>query len=70
MADVQELRRRLQESEAELREHMASWEYAYAMGSSRHGATDHPVLERARAKARRLQRRCGELAAQLAEHDL
>ena len=30
-------------AEAELRRHMASWEYAFAMGSSCHGQGEHPT---------------------------
>ncbi len=48
---------------------MHSWEYAFAMGASCHGATGHPVLREARAKTERLQRRCGDLRARLAEHE-
>jgi hypothetical protein len=39
------------------------------MGASCHGATNHPVLREARAKTARLERRCGDLRARLAEHE-
>jgi hypothetical protein len=63
------LRAELAEATAELTAHMNSWEYAFAMGSTRHGGTDHPVLREARAKTERLQQRCGDLRARLAEHE-
>jgi hypothetical protein len=63
------LRAELAQATAELNAHLHSWEYAFAMGSSCHGATNHPVLRDARAKMARLQRRCGDLRAQLAEHE-
>jgi hypothetical protein len=67
---TEHLRNELAQASAELRTHMHSWEYAYAMGSSRHGGMDHPILREARAKTERLQRRCSELRARLAEHEL
>jgi hypothetical protein len=70
VSDPKQLKIELEQATAELKAHMASWEYAYAMGSSLHGATNHPLLERSRAKAQRLQRRCVELRARLAEHEL
>ncbi len=39
------------------------------MGASHHGGTNHPVLLEARAKVARLERRCGDLRARLAEHE-
>jgi hypothetical protein len=48
---------------------MHSWEYAFAMGASCHGATIHPLLRDARAKTARLERRCGDLRARLPEHE-
>jgi hypothetical protein len=58
------------DAQAALRSHMATWEYAFAMGSSCHGATAHPQLRSARAKTERLQRRCDDLEALLAEYRL
>jgi hypothetical protein len=66
---TERLRAELAEATAELIAHMQSWEYAFAMGSSRHGGTGHPMLREARAKTERLQRRCGDLRARLAEHE-
>lgn len=62
------LRAELETASAELREHKASWAYAYAMGSTRDGASEHPVLWATRARTERLERRCAGLAARLAEH--
>ena len=59
----------LEALKAELRTLLASWEYAYAMGASCHGGSDHPILREARATTARLQRRCGDLRARLAEHE-
>ena len=62
MSDLDRLRE-------ELKALLASWEYAFAMGASCHGGTNHPVLRDARAKTARLERRCGDLRARLAEHE-
>jgi hypothetical protein len=66
---IERLRTELAEATAELAAHMHSWEYAYAMGASCHGGSNHPVLRDARAKTTRLERRCGDLRARLAEHE-
>jgi hypothetical protein len=63
------LKAELAEASAELTAHMHSWEYAFAMGSTSHGGADHPILSEARAKTERLQRRCGDLRARIAEHE-
>jgi hypothetical protein len=65
-----QLRAELAEATRELREHLASWEYAYAMGCSRHGASEHPVLWAARSRADRLRARQAALQARLAEHEV
>lgn len=64
-----DLRRQLAEAEAELKRHMASWEYAFAMGSSRDGGSEHPTHWATRAQTERLLTRCRDLRAQLAEHE-
>jgi hypothetical protein len=64
---IQRLRSELAEATAELTAHLHSWEYAYAMGASCHGGSDHPILRDARARTARLERRCGDLRARLAE---
>ena len=66
---IERLRTELEEATALLRAHLHSWEYAYAMGSSCGGGSDHPVLKQARAKTASLERRCGDLRARLAEHE-
>ena len=64
---IERLRAELDEATAELTAHLHSWEYAYSMGASSHGGSDHPILREARATTARLQRRCGDLRARLAE---
>jgi hypothetical protein len=64
------LKAELTQATAELTAHMATWEYAFAMGSSRHGGREHPVHRETRARTERLEARCRELRARLAEHEL
>jgi hypothetical protein len=64
---LQRLRAELDEATAELRAHMASWEYAFAMGSSCHGATDHPAHRSTRERTDELRTRCRDLRARLQE---
>jgi hypothetical protein len=54
----------------ELQAHMASWEYAFAMAGGANGGGDHPVHEATRLRTEVLVRRCRELRARLAEHEL
>ncbi len=56
--------------EAELRAHMASWEYAFAMGSSVDGGRDHPKHQQTREHTEQLLIRRRDLRARLAEHEL
>jgi hypothetical protein len=65
---TEELRSQLSAAEAELKRHMASWEYAFAMGSSRDGQSEHPRHWATRAHTERLVTRCRDLRARLAEH--
>jgi hypothetical protein len=67
---TERLRAELDAATAELRTHMASWEYAFAMAGGANGGRDHPTHERTRRRTEALQRRCAELRAQLAEHQL
>jgi hypothetical protein len=67
---LERLKTELAAAEAELREHMASWEYAFAMGSSRDGGSNHPIHRRTRARTDRLMSRCRDLRARLAEHEV
>jgi hypothetical protein len=64
------LKSELAAAEAELRAHMASWEYAFAMGSSRDGATNHPLHRKTHEHTEALTNRCRDLRARLAEHDV
>jgi hypothetical protein len=66
---VESIKAELAEATAELTAHLHSWEYAYAMGATSQGGSDHPILREARATTARLQRRCGDLRARLAEHE-
>lgn len=65
---IEHLQADLDAATAELKAHMASWAYAFAMGSSHHGGADHPAHLATRARTDALQRRCRDLRAQLAEH--
>ncbi len=67
---LERLQADLVETEAELRAHMASWEYAFAMGGGRDGARNHPVYRQTRARTDELVSRCRDLKAQIAEHQL
>ena len=64
------LRAELEQATAELKAHMASWEYAFAMGGGRDGGRNHPVHQQTRARTEQLQSRCRDLKARLAEHEL
>jgi hypothetical protein len=68
--DTQEsLKAELADATAELQAHMASWEYAFAMGGGRDGSGEHPLYWQTRARAERLSARCRDLRARLAEFD-
>jgi hypothetical protein len=64
------LRAELASATQELKAHMATWEYAFAMGSGREGATNHPMHQETRARTDRLAGRCRDLSARLAEYEL
>ena len=57
-------------ADAELKAHMASWEYAFAMGSGRDGGRNHPLHEATRARTDELLRRCRDLRALVSEHEI
>ena len=65
---IQKLRAQLAQAEAELKQHMASWEYAFAMGQSCHGGSEHPTHWATRARTEELLGRCSDLRALLSEH--
>ncbi len=56
----------LAEATSELRTHMASWEYAFAMGGGRDGSGEHPVHWETRARTEHLAARCRDLRTRLA----
>jgi hypothetical protein len=65
---MEDLRAELEKVTAALREHLASWQYAFAMAGGCHGGAEHPTLRAVRAEVERLRRRCGDLEARIAEH--
>jgi hypothetical protein len=67
---IEALRAELAQASAELKDHMASWEYAFAMGGGRDGARNHPAHQRTRARTDALVSRYRDLKARLAEHQL
>ena len=60
----------LAEATAELKAHMASWAYAFAMAGGANGGREHPVHWETRRRTEALEARCRELRARLAEHEL
>jgi hypothetical protein len=64
------LKAELEAATAELKAHMASWEYAFAMAGGANGGRDHPRHEATRRRTAALERRCAELRARLAEHEV
>jgi hypothetical protein len=69
-AVTERLRADLEMATAELKAHMASWEYAFAMAGGAYGGREHPAHVETRKRTERLQARCRDLRAQLAEHEL
>jgi len=65
-----QLRQQLDRATADLKAHMASWEYAYAHAGGPNGGADHPVHARTRERTAELQNRVRDLRARLAEHEL
>lgn len=66
---LERLRAELDLATTELRTHLNSWEYAFAMGSSCHGATEHPTHRATRERTVSLEARCRDLRARLAEFE-
>ena len=66
----EQLRGELDRATAEFKAHMATWEYAFAMGSSRDGGSEHPLHWQTRARTETLLARCRDLRAALSEHQL
>jgi hypothetical protein len=67
---IEALKAELADAEAALKAHMSSWEYAFAMGSTRDGGSEHPKHAATRARTAELTGRCQDLRARLAEHEL
>jgi hypothetical protein len=67
---TERLRTELNAATAELKAHMASWEYAFAMGAGSQGGQQHPTHVRTHRRTEALRRRCRDLRARLAEHEL
>ncbi|MGH2968463.1 MAG: hypothetical protein ACRDK0_05295 [Solirubrobacteraceae bacterium] len=67
---TESLRAELELATAELKAHMAGWEYAFAMAAGAYGGREHPAHVETRKRTERLQARCRDLRAQLAEHEL
>jgi hypothetical protein len=65
---MEHLRAELELATATLREHLASWPYAFAMAGGCHGGAEHPTLRAVRDEVQRLRTRCGDLEARIAEH--
>ncbi len=66
---LERLKAELADATAELKAHMGSWEYAFAMGSSRDGGREHPIHWATNARTERLLARCRALKARLAEFE-
>jgi hypothetical protein len=64
------LKAQLAQATAELKAHMASWEYAFAMAGGCHGGSDHPLHWETQARTEKLKARCRELRARLAEFEV
>ena len=64
---MEHLRAELEEATAALREHIASWPYAYAMAGGCHGGAEHPTLRAVRDEVDRLRARRRDLEAHIAE---
>jgi hypothetical protein len=63
------LKAQLAQATAELRTHMASWEYAFAMAGGCHGGSEHPLHWETHARTEKLRSRCRDLRARIAEFE-
>jgi hypothetical protein len=70
MTPHESLKADLAAASAELEAHMASWEYAFAMGSGRDGGRNHPQHAETRARTERLLERYRNVKARIGEHEL
>jgi len=64
---MDELEAQLEQALAELRRHLASWPYAFAMAAGCNGGREHPALRDVRDENERLRARCRDLRARIAE---
>lgn len=64
------LKDELADASAALKAHLASWEYAFAMGSSRDGGHNHPMHAATRARTEELTARYRDLRALVSEHEM
>jgi hypothetical protein len=64
------LKAELAAATAELKAHMASWEYAFSMASGHYGGRNHPQHRETHARTEQLTIRCRDLRAHVAEHEL
>ena len=64
------LERELAAATAELRAHMGTWEYAFAMAGGCHGGRDHPFHWATQSRTEELKTRCLNLRARLLEHQV
>jgi hypothetical protein len=67
---IEKLREELAQAEAELGAHMASWEYAYAMGSTHNNDSKYPLHAATRDRAKTLNMRVLSLRTQLSEFEI
>jgi hypothetical protein len=63
------LQTELADATAELKAHMATWEYAFAMGAGCHGGREHPAHGKTHEHTDQLNARCRDLRARLAEYE-
>jgi hypothetical protein len=69
-AVTERLKAELEAATKELKAHMASWEYAFAMAGGPNGGGDHPRHAETRRRTETLQARVHDLRARVAEHEL
>ena len=67
---TERLKQELDEATRELKEHMASWAYAYAHGGGPNSGRDHPVHAATRERTAQLRNRVRDLKARVQEHEL
>ena len=67
---TERLKAELEAATEELKAHLASWEYAFAMAGGPNGGADHPRHAATRRRTEALLRRVKDLKARLEEHDV